>query len=283
MRRKRNPLSLKKVFRGFWAGPAVEAEGDTMAEILIFDVIGDDFFGEGISGLSVREALDELEGADVRVRINSPGGDVFEGIAIHNALREYPGNVIVVVDALAASAAAIIAMAGDEIIMAENATFMIHEPWTFAIGDAKELRAQAGILETINMGLIKTFARRSGLPEAEIEALLKAETWLSADETVDMGFADEVREAGASPRNKFDLSQFKKPKSRASNEVDKFLSSLPADPTSPTSPTPTPEPDPPVVTLDLTTDKGAEARTKAAVSRAAAYSRIALLDNPPQE
>ncbi len=245
-----HPFSKKKPFRGFWAGPTWAQEEEEhpkdqeeeeehpmaqeeekehpMAELLLFDVIGPDFFGDGITGLQVREAFATLGGQDVRVRINSPGGDVFEGLAIHNALRDHPGRVQVVVDALAASAAAIVAMAGDEILMVENATLMIHEPWTVAVGDAAELRAQADILETINAGLVTTFARRTGLPRDEVAQLLRAETWLSADQAVAAGFADRTVEPGG-VRNQFDMKQFSKPKRVWRKDVESFLSRLPQE------------------------------------------------------
>lgn len=231
MRRKLYPLNSrrKKLFRGFWSGPIKTQEdvetSQPMAEILIFDVIGRDFWGDGIDGKSIRSALKELGNGDVRVRINSPGGDTFEGVAIHNALRDHKGKVQVVIDALAASAAALIAMAGDEILMVENATFMIHEPWTFALGDATELRAQADILETINSGLITTFARRTGQSREAIGELLQAETWLGAEEALEGGFVDEVVEPGGI-RNEFDKDVFSKPKPRGFENVQTFLEGM---------------------------------------------------------
>ena len=232
MKRKKNPLRLSrgKPFRGFWAGPlrAQEEADSPMAEILIFDVIGRDFWGDGIDGKSIRSALKELGDGDVRVRINSPGGDVFEGVAIHNALRDHKGKVQVVIDALAASAAAIVAMAGDEVLMVENATFMIHEPWTFALGDATELRAQADILETINSGLITTFSRKTGQSREAIAELLQAETWLDAEEALEGSFVDEVIEPGGI-RNEFNRDTFSKPKPRGVEEVDSFMKAVAID------------------------------------------------------
>ena len=113
-----------------------------MNEILIYDAIGEDYFGNGVTAKSIHDQLSGMEG-DVVVRLNSPGGDVFQGTAIYNILEQYKGGkVTMVVDGLAASAASVIAMAG-HLTMADNSMLMIHNPWTVAAGDAEELRSNA--------------------------------------------------------------------------------------------------------------------------------------------
>lgn len=133
---------------------------------------------------------------NVTVRINSPGGDVMAGAEIYSALREHSmngrGRVKVIVTALAASAASVIAMAGDEILMSPTAYMMIHNPWTMAAGDAKEMRKAAKTLDVITEGLINAYQIRTGKSRDELKRMLEAETWMSAATCVEEGFADGV-------------------------------------------------------------------------------------------
>lgn len=164
------------------------------AEILLYDNIGEGLFG----GISAQGFMDELKGhASVNaidLRLNSGGGDVFDGLAIHNALVRHPARVTTHVDGLAASIASVIAMAGDEIRMADNAMMMIHDPWTWAMGSAEELRKQAGTLDKIRDTLLATYTGRTGADQAEISGMMTAETWMDAQEAVSRGFADAVTE-----------------------------------------------------------------------------------------
>ena len=133
---------------------------------------------------------------NVTVHINSPGGDVMAGAEIYSALREHSmngeGTVTVIVTALAASAASIVAMAGDRILMHPVAYMMIHNPWTVAVGDAKELRKTAKTLDVISEGLISAYETRTGKSRDELKKLLDAETWMSAATCVEEGFADSI-------------------------------------------------------------------------------------------
>jgi ATP-dependent Clp protease protease subunit len=141
-----------------------------------------------------RKALDGMR--NVTVHINSPGGDVMAGAEIYSALKEHrlngKGNVTVIITALAASAASIVAMAGDRILMHPVAYMMIHNPWTIAMGDAKELRKTAKTLDVISEGLISAYQVRTGKDREELKKLLDAETWMSAATCVEEGFADEI-------------------------------------------------------------------------------------------
>jgi ATP-dependent Clp protease protease subunit len=140
---------------------------------------------------------------NVTVHINSPGGDVMAGAEIYSALREHSmngeGTVTVIVTALAASAASIIAMAGDRILMHPVAYMMIHNPWTIAMGDAKELRKTAKTLDVISEGLVSAYETRTGKDREELKKMLENETWMSAGTCVEEGFADGIygAEAGA--------------------------------------------------------------------------------------
>jgi len=157
-------------------------------EILIYSDIGTDYWGEAVSAVSVKAQLDAMQG-DVSVRINSPGGDVFDGFAIFNLLAQYKGKVTVYIDGLAASAASVIAMAGDEIIMGENALMMIHDPWTMSLGNSAEMRSTADLLDKIRDSIVATYATKSTLDTATIADLMSKETWLSAGEAIKDGFA----------------------------------------------------------------------------------------------
>ena len=145
-----------------------------------------------------RKALEGLR--NVTVHINSPGGDVMAGAEIYSALREHSltgrGEVTVIVTALAASAASIVAMAGDRILMHPVAYMMIHNPWTIAMGDAKELRKTAKVLDEISEGLISAYQTRTGKDRDELKKMLENTTWMSAVTCVEEGFADEIIGSG---------------------------------------------------------------------------------------
>ena len=146
-----------------------------------------------------RKALKGVK--NVTVHINSPGGDVIAGAEIYSALREHSlngeGSVTVIVTGIAASAASIIAMAGDRILMHPVAYMMIHNPWTVAMGDAKELRKAAKVLDVIAEGLVSTYQARTGKDKEELEKMLANETWMSAATCVEEGFADEIYGVGS--------------------------------------------------------------------------------------
>jgi ATP-dependent Clp protease protease subunit len=129
---------------------------------------------------------------DLTVSLNSGGGDVFAGVAMYNALRNYDGKVTVRVDGLAASIASVIAMAGDKVVMSPGSMMMVHKPWTMVAGDANELEKVREVLNGIEDSLIPIYATRTGKTEEEVRELLEAETWMTGDEAVEMGFADEA-------------------------------------------------------------------------------------------
>jgi len=131
----------------------------------------------------------------LNVYINSPGGDVFDGVAIYNILQRHRAKVVVEIDALAASIASLIAMAGDEIRMAENALLMIHNPWGFVIGDVNDLRKAIEDLDKIkDSAILPAYVSQSGMDEKEISKLMDEETWLSAAEAKEYGFVDTIVE-----------------------------------------------------------------------------------------
>ncbi len=148
-------------------------------------------------GLTDREFIRDVEAAGddvelIEVTINSRGGEVDHGLAIYNFLKAHSAAVSVRIDGIAASAASVIALAGDEIIMPENTLMMVHNPWTFAAGNAKQLRKTANDLEKFEQSLMATYMGRTNKSEEEVRSLLDEETWLTAAEAVELGFADKV-------------------------------------------------------------------------------------------
>ncbi len=172
----------------------VTNKSDDLVEILLYEDIGEGFLG-GVSAKQFREVVSEATGNSVlNVRINSAGGDIFDGFAMYNALRESPNKVEVDIDGLAASAASVVAMAGDVVRMADNARMMIHNAWTVTAGDYRELRRVADLLESINGDIVDAYHSRVDLPRDALVEMLDAETWMDAEEARDMGFVDQVAE-----------------------------------------------------------------------------------------
>lgn len=175
---------------------------DKRTTVSIFDAIGE-------YGVSAKNFLNDLRGvkaSELDVEINSPGGDVFAGIAIYNGLRQSGKKINVKIMGVAASAASLVAMAGDTIDMPENTFMMIHNPWSFAMGDAEDMRDTADMLDKIGSSLVATYAKRTGKTDDEIKALLNAETWMTAQEAVDAGFATSVSDAVAA-KAAFDMDR----------------------------------------------------------------------------
>lgn len=168
---------------------SVQAKADDQpVEVSIYDDIG----WWGMTAKDFEAALKPHKGKALSVSINSNGGDVFQGIAIYNMLKAHGGDVEVRVMGLAASIASVIAMAGKKIKMPENAYMMIHNPWSFAMGDSEEMRKSADVLDKISESLVTTYVARTGKSADDIKAIMAEETWLSAADAVEMGFADEM-------------------------------------------------------------------------------------------
>lgn len=170
------------------------AKADETAEILIYEDIGNDWFG-GISAKSFAENLQKLgDVKEITVRMNSPGGSVFDGIAIYNLLRSHNANIRTMIDGIAASIASIIFMAGDERVSAKNGSLMIHAPWTIAAGNAEELREQADVLERLGNSLADTYSVRADMSVNVIKKMMAQETWFNSDEMFENGFVHDVIE-----------------------------------------------------------------------------------------
>lgn len=185
----------------------VDAAKDEV-DVLLYDEIG--FWG--ITASDFRRELDGIKANTINLRVNSPGGDVFDGIAIYNALREHPAKVVTHIDGVAASMASMIALAGDEVRMAENGFLMIHNPWALVVGNADDLRKEADLLEQISGSLLMAYEAKSPATSEQIKTWMAEETWFSAAAAKEAGFVDEVmgveseEDAIASLAAAFDLS-----------------------------------------------------------------------------
>lgn len=174
-----------------WDASKVVAQDDS-ATISIYDQIGDDGWGSGTTARRIAAALRSIGARDVTVSINSPGGDFFEGIAIYNLLREHPHKVTVKVVGLAASAASIIAMAGDDIQVARTGFLMIHNAWAVVIGNRHDLNDSADTLAAFDEAMADLYAQAAGISKEEAAKLMDDETWMNGQEAIDAGFATSL-------------------------------------------------------------------------------------------
>ncbi|HVL72225.1 MAG TPA: head maturation protease, ClpP-related, partial [Beijerinckiaceae bacterium] len=180
----------KSWFRVNWSAGSAEATVSIDGEIGFWGITSADF---------VRE-LSKVDAKTIRVNINSPGGSIADGVAIYAALAGHKAKIIVNIVSLAASIASVIAMAGDEINIGASAAIMVHPPWSFVIGGAKDMRAEADILDLFQEAIIDIYEARTGRPRAEIEEMVANETWLRGEEAVSSGFADAVVENKQKPK-----------------------------------------------------------------------------------
>lgn len=177
---------MKSKFYSFVKNEAQETE------LRIEGVIANEsWYDDEVSPKMFRDELAKHSG-DITVRINSPGGDVFAGVSMYNALKEHNGNVTVKVEALAASAASFVSMAGDKIIMLPGALMMVHNSSAIAFGNAEEMSQTIEMLRKVDSSMVALYAARTGQSEEKIKELLEAETWMTGEEAVELGFADEA-------------------------------------------------------------------------------------------
>lgn len=172
----------------------IKNQSEDTAEVWIYDFIGEDFFGEGISAKGFVDELNEITAPNIDLHINSPGGSVREGQAIHNAIARHPAKVTTYVDGLAASIASTVALAGDEVIMADNSLMMIHKAWTIGMGNADELHHTADVLAKHDQTIEGIYQRKSDQDLQVIQDAMAEETWFTAQEAIDFGLADSVEE-----------------------------------------------------------------------------------------
>jgi ATP-dependent Clp protease protease subunit len=183
------------------------ATGGAVTRIDLYDVI-DDYYG--VSASDFVAALNSVTDGEIALHINCPGGDVFAARAMVAAIAAHPLTVTAYIDGLAASAASYVAMACDKVVMQEGSMLMIHNAWSFSMGNAIDMRATADLLDKIDSSIVNDYARKTGLPADELQAMMAAETWLDASEAVAKGFADSIatNDKGKA-KNTWNLSAYK--------------------------------------------------------------------------
>lgn len=241
--RLRRPLArLQQGREADWYRLQAKA-GETPA-LYIYDEIG--YFGQTAKGL-----VDDLRGVDateLAVHVNSPGGDIFDGLAIYQALKDHPAAVTVHIDGLAASIASVIAMAGDKVVMAPKASMMVHDGWTVSAGNAKDMRKTADLLDKQSDIIASVYADKTGQPADFWRGVMADDAWYNAEEALAAGLVDEIEGKPAPAEEPFDLTVFAhagrdnapapplKPQDKAPEPV--------VEPPAPEPPAPAPEPAP---------------------------------------
>ena len=254
-------------------------------EVLIYDEIG-------AYGVTAKGFLAELgalpNDVAIDLRLNSPGGSVFDAVAIYNALKRHPGEITVWIDGIAASAASYIAMAGNEVVMPENAFLMIHDPSGLAMGTAEDMRSTAEALDKVKGSLIQGYAAKSGKSDDEIAALMAAETWLDAKDALDCGFIDRIAEPVKLAAS-FDVARFRNAPPEvveAATEAEQPSTTEPhsegvADANTPPDPGKTEGEVPPLAIIDASTSDAAVVRAEA-IAHARAVIDLCRLAGQPQ-
>ncbi len=182
-----------------------ETHGDA-AHIYLYDVI-DAWFG--VSAQMMVDALKSASGKTVHLHINSPGGDVFESVAMATAIAAHDGDVIAHIDGVAASAATRVALAAKEVRIAESGLMMIHNSWTIAWGNSEEIRKTADLLDKVDTGIVADYTRKTGASEQQVRDWMAAETWFTAQEALDNKFVDAIDATTQGAANKaWDLSAY---------------------------------------------------------------------------
>lgn len=175
-------------------------EADDETEITIYGIIGNSWWSDSVSASDIDEALKTAKG-DLLIHLNSPGGDAFDGIAIYNRLKKHSGKVTIHVDGWACSAASVIAMAADELIMGLGSMFMIHEASSMVWGTKTQMRKEADVLDELEEGIIDIYMTKAKVSREDIRAAVDAETWYSAQKAVDIGFATKTSNDGGDEKD----------------------------------------------------------------------------------
>ena len=186
-----------------WYNIKAEASSKS-ADVYIFDEIGT----FGLTAQSFIEEIKSYKDTPMSLHINCVGGDVFEGMAIYNVLKKRTAKTTVYIEGIAASMGSVIALAGDEVVMAENSLFMIHNAWGGAMGEATEIRKTAALLDKISGEIADIYTKKTNLPYNRVKEMMDEETWLSADEAYNLGFIDSISDA-IKVAAKYDVSKFK--------------------------------------------------------------------------
>ena len=190
---------MKRKFWNWVRNKEPDSFGSGRTLYLDGEISDETWFGDEVTPKMFKDELDSGEG-NITLWINSPGGDVFAAAQIYNMLMDYPYDVTVKIDALAASAASVIAMAGTKVCMSPVAMLMVHNPATIAIGDSEEMQKAINMLSEVKESIMNAYEIKTGLSRNKISRLMDAETWMNAKEAVKLGFADEILYADASEK-----------------------------------------------------------------------------------
>ncbi|WP_397347902.1 head maturation protease, ClpP-related [Paenibacillus sp. 32O-W] len=211
---------LKKIERKF---ETYRNESAGTTEITIYGIIGESWWEDSVSASDIDDALKNIEG-DIVINLNSPGGDAFDGIAIYNRLKKHDGKVTINVDGWACSAASVIAMAADELIMGLGSMMMIHEASSIVWGTKTEMRKEADVLDELEEGIIDIYMTKANVEREEIRNMVDAETWFSAQKAVDIGFATST--SSVNSRDK-EIAQLRAKLTASQNELEQLKNQSP--------------------------------------------------------
>lgn len=212
-------MQLLRDNKGRSQTPVNMVRNESDATIYIYDVISGDW---GVSASAVIQAIAQAgDAATINFRINSPGGEVFESRAIMNAIKRCECKTVAHIDSLCASAATSIALACNEVVMAPDAMYMIHNAQGIAWGDKDDMRETADLMEKVEVNIIEDYTTKTGKPKEEIAAMMDAETWMSADEALANGFIDKIAETKAKAKNTWNLAAYKNAPKALSEPPDK--------------------------------------------------------------
>lgn len=206
-----NPQLLKLLADNKGRGQFRAEKGGDEATLFLYDVIVSDDYWGGVSAETFVKELRSLTAGTIHLRINSPGGDVFAARAMEQAIREHGSKIVAHIDGYAASAASFLAIAADEVEITEGGFYMIHKAWTLGYGNSDDLRKTADLLEKVDESLVATYAKKTGAEADAIRDWMKAETWFTAQEAVEQGFADRIAEGKAKALVNWDLSAYGRP------------------------------------------------------------------------
>ena len=200
----------------------IENKATAEATVYIYDEIS--YFG--VDAKAFVKDFNAITAKTIHLRVNSPGGSVFDGLAIFNTILQHKSKVIAHVDGLAASIASVLVLAADEVQMAKNAFLMIHNAWSMVIGDADDMRKEADLLDKVGGSIVQTYVDKTGKKESEILAMMEEETWLSADDALESGFADSIFDDDEKDTKEalstFDLSMFLKVPDQIKNKDEEI-------------------------------------------------------------
>lgn len=217
---------LKKIERKFETS---KNEADNTTEITIYGVIGNSWWEDSVSASDIDAALKSITG-DIVIHLNSPGGDAFDGIAICNRLKKHDGKVTINVDGWACSAASVIAMAADELIMGLGSMLMIHEASSFVWGTKTDMRKEADVLDELEEGIIDIYMTKANVSREEIRSMVDAETWFSAQKAIDIGFATGTGSAAGDDKDS-EITQLKSRLESMHNEIQQLKNNKTQEPT----------------------------------------------------